>query len=43
MQLENTIEGLIRIEELDDDYYEYDADGYCLRGRHGGKVYRLGG
>ncbi len=42
VQLENTIEGLIRIEELDDDYYEYDADGYCLRGRHGGKVYRLG-
>ncbi len=42
VQLENTIEGLIRIEDLDDDYYDHDADSYCLRGRHSGKVYRLG-
>ena len=25
VQLENTIEGLIRIEDLDDDYYDHDC------------------
>jgi len=33
---------MINIRELGDDYYEYDEDNYCLRGRSTGKVYTLG-
>ncbi len=40
--IENHCEGMINIRELDDDYYEYDEDNYCLRGRSVGKVYTLG-
>jgi ribonuclease R len=40
--IENQCEGMISIRELVDDYFEYDEDCYCLRGRHTGKVYTLG-
>ena len=40
--VENQCEGMINIRELGDDYYEYDEDNYCLRGRSTGKVYTLG-
>jgi ribonuclease R len=40
--IENQCEGMIHIRELDDDYYEYDDENYCLRGRSTGKVYTLG-
>jgi ribonuclease R len=40
--IENQCEGMINIRELDDDFYEYDEDNYCLRGRSGGRVYTLG-
>ena len=40
--IENQCEGMINVRELDDDYYEYDEENYCLRGRSGGKVYTLG-
>jgi len=40
--IENQCEGMINIRELGDDYYEYDEDNYCLRGRSNGKVYTLG-
>ncbi|HBE41324.1 MAG TPA: ribonuclease R [Bacteroidales bacterium] len=40
--IENQCEGMINIRELGDDYYEYDEDNYCLRGRSTGKVYTLG-
>ena len=36
------IEGLIRIRDLDDDYYLFDEKQYSLRGRSRGKIYRLG-
>lgn len=39
---ENQCEGMINIRDLGDDYFEYDEDNYCLRGRSGGKVYTLG-
>ena len=39
---ENQCEGMINIRELGDDYYEYDEDNYCLKGRLTGKVYTLG-
>lgn len=42
VQLENTIEGLVRIDSLYDDYYDYYQDKYALIGRHTNKVYKLG-
>ncbi len=35
-------EGMVSIRTLDDDFYEYDEDNYCIRGRHTGKEYTLG-
>ncbi len=42
VQLANTIEGLVRIDSLNDDYYWYNEDDYCLQGTRSGKIYRLG-
>lgn len=41
-ELPNTIEGLIHITALDDDYYIYDEAHLCLIGERTKKVYRLG-
>lgn len=41
-ELPNTIEGLIHITALDDDYYIYDESHLCLIGERTKKVYRLG-
>ncbi|MGA1978623.1 MAG: ribonuclease R [Bacteroidales bacterium] len=40
--IENQCEGMVSIRELDDDYYEYDEDNYCIRGRSTGRKYTLG-
>ena len=40
--IENQCEGMIAIRELQDDYFEYDEENYCIRGRHTGRVYMLG-
>ena len=42
VELENTIEGLVGIEELFDDYYEYIPDMYMLQGVNTGRKYSLG-
>lgn len=42
VQLENTIEGLIKVESLYDDYYDYVQEKYSLIGRRTNKVYKLG-
>ncbi len=42
IELPNTIEGMIRLSELDDDYYEYEETRFCLRGVRTGKYYRIG-
>ncbi len=42
VELPNTIEGLVHINFLEDDYYEYDDAAYELRGQRTGKTYRLG-
>jgi ribonuclease R len=36
------VEGLVRVRDLDDDYYIFDEKHYLLRGRSRGKIYRLG-
>ena len=40
--IENQCEGMIHIRELGDDFYEYDEENYCIKGRSSGKVYTLG-
>jgi ribonuclease R len=40
--IENQCEGMVSVKDLADDYYEYDEENYCLRGRSTGKLYTLG-
>lgn len=40
--IENQCEGMIHIRELAGDFYEYDEENYCIKGRSSGKVYTLG-
>ena len=42
VELDNLVEGLIRIEDLDDDFYIYDEENYRLIGRKHHKQYRIG-
>ncbi|WP_373897733.1 ribonuclease R [Haloimpatiens sp. FM7315] len=42
VELPNTIEGLIHISKLDDDYYIYDEQHLCLMGERTKKAYKLG-
>ncbi len=40
--IENQCEGMVAIRDLLDDFFEYDEENYCIRGRRTGKVYMLG-
>ena len=42
IELPNTVEGLIRLANMRDDYYHYDGDHYEMVGEKTGNVYRLG-
>ncbi|HIT89887.1 MAG TPA: ribonuclease R [Candidatus Merdenecus merdavium] len=42
VELPNTIEGMVHVTSLDDDYYIYNEDRYELVGEHLGNVYKLG-
>lgn len=42
IELENTVEGLIRFSSMDDDYYRYDERQYCLIGERTGTIFRIG-
>ncbi|MBR3787639.1 MAG: ribonuclease R, partial [Firmicutes bacterium] len=42
VQLPNTIEGMVRIDDLNDDYYDHIKEKYALIGRRTGKTYKLG-
>ena len=42
VELENTVEGLVRAAELTDDYYEYEPNQYRLIGSRSHNVYGLG-
>ena len=42
VELPNTVEGLVRVTSLKDDYYFYDEEKYQMVGEHTNKVYNLG-
>ncbi|MBZ4646589.1 MAG: RNAse [Clostridia bacterium] len=42
VELENTIEGLVRVSSMEDDYYIYDDKHYSLIGENKKKIYKIG-
>ena len=42
VQLENSVEGLIRLENIRDDFYVFDEDRRILTGERHGKTYQIG-
>jgi ribonuclease R len=42
IELENTIEGLVHVSYLIDDYYHFNEQAHALIGEHTAKVYRVG-
>ena len=40
--VDSKCEGLVPIRELDDDFYEFDEENYCLVGKQTGKKFQLG-
>lgn len=42
VELANTIEGMVRVSDMDDDYYLYDDERYQMVGEHTKKTYKLG-
>lgn len=42
VELPNTVEGMVRVSDMEDDYYVYDAERYLMIGEHTKKTYKLG-
>ncbi|SFA89749.1 RNAse R [Lentibacillus halodurans] len=42
VELENTIEGLVHVSYLTDDYYHYDDRNHAMIGKRTGNMYRIG-
>ena len=42
VQLPDTIEGMVRLDSLTDDYYVLEKERYRVRGERTGKIYSLG-
>ncbi|KIR01195.1 3'-to-5' exoribonuclease RNase R [Lachnospiraceae bacterium TWA4] len=42
VELDNTIEGLVHVNSLDDDFYLFDKENYLMRGEKTLKEYKLG-
>jgi ribonuclease R len=40
--IETRCEGMVRMSDMDDDYYELDAENYRVMGRHTGKIISFG-
>ena len=42
VELDNTIEGLIRYADIDRDYFEYDSETLTAYGRNSGRTFKIG-
>ncbi|WP_017470671.1 ribonuclease R [Amphibacillus jilinensis] len=42
VELENTVEGLVHVSDLTDDYYAFDERSYAMIGERTGNVFRIG-
>lgn len=42
VELPNTVEGMVRVSEMKDDFYIYNENSYEMIGEHTGTVYKLG-
>src|SRR5699024_3094398 len=42
VELENTVEGLVHVSYMTDDYYQFNERHQALIGERTGKVYRIG-
>ena len=42
VELPDTVEGMVHMSDLRDDYYIFDEDHYMLIGEHTGRTYKLG-
>jgi len=42
VELPNTIEGMVHVNNLDDDFYVFNEEQYELAGESGRKTYKLG-
>ncbi len=42
VELDNTVEGLVHISSIADDYYEFNERNYTLLGRHSGRKFNIG-
>lgn len=42
IQLDNTVEGLIHISNMKDDFYEFDEKSMSMHGRGTGKIFKVG-
>ena len=42
VELENTVEGLIRFDDLGDEYFIYDENKKTLQGEKSKKMYKIG-
>ena len=40
--VDNMCEGMVRLSDIEGDYYVYDAENYCARGNNTGQEYRMG-
>ena len=42
VELENTVEGLVHVSSLSDDYYQFDEKHYTLIGEHTKRSFKIG-
>ena len=42
VELENTVEGMVPLNDMEDDFYDYEEDSLRVVGKRTGKIYRLG-
>ena len=42
VQLPNTIEGMVRVDSIEDDFYDFEPQKYRIIGRRKHKIYSLG-